>query len=52
MSSVSGSVQTPALTAIAAELHTTRIIAALSATTYFIGSIGGYFFFAPLSEFL
>ncbi|KAF2993571.1 hypothetical protein E8E14_001687 [Neopestalotiopsis sp. 37M] len=51
MSSVSGSVQTPALTAIAAELHTTRIIAALSATTYFIGSIGGYFFFAPLSEF-
>lgn len=52
MTSFSCSVQTPALTAIAAELQTTRLIAALSGTTYFVGSVGGFFFFAPLSEFL
>ncbi|KAI0149024.1 major facilitator superfamily domain-containing protein [Pestalotiopsis sp. NC0098] len=51
MTSFSCSVQTPALTAIAAELQTTRLIAALSGTTYFVGSVGGFFFFAPLSEF-
>ncbi|KAI4595127.1 hypothetical protein KJ359_007102 [Pestalotiopsis sp. 9143b] len=51
MTSFSCSVQTPALTAIAAELLTTRLIAALSGTTYFVGSVGGFFCFAPLSEF-
>jgi MFS family permease len=48
----SSSVNTPAINAIAEDLHTTKLFSTLGATTYLLGFGFGPFFFAPLSELM
>ena len=47
---LSSSIQTPAIAAIAEDLHTSKLMSTLGATTYLIGFGFGPFFFAPISE--